>query len=244
LNVVRLRRLGVSLLKNGLLVLALSASAGLSTVATMRMVLSTREVTVPSLLGQRIGEATTELRQADLLIKVEGQRHDPQAPRGHIAAQEPRPGATLKENRSVRVWLSLGPERLEVPALQGQSLRGARLMLNQAQIPLSRVAEVGSLAPEGTVLLQRPKPGETGTLADGVSLLVSRGPDRLVYLMPDLIGRNGPRVLDSLEQAGWKPEVRQRSYPGVAPGIVLRQQPPAGHPIDRRQPIALEINTP
>jgi len=242
--VVRFRRLGVSLLKNGLLALALSAIASLSAVATMRIVLSTREVLVPSLLGRRITEAAALLRQEDLQLKVEGKRHDPHAARGDIAVQDARPGATLKANRSVRVWLSLGPERLEVPNLEGQSLRTARLTLNQAQIPLARVVDVGSLAPEGMVLLQRPKAGETGALGDGVALLVSLGPDRLSYLMPDLIGRSGPRVIDSLERAGWRPGVRHRSYPGVAPGIVLRQQPPAGHPVSRRHEIALEINEP
>ena len=31
-------------------------------------------------------------------------------------------------------------------------------------------------------------------------------------------------------------------YPGVAPGIVLRQSPPAGHRIDPRTPLSLDVS--
>jgi serine/threonine-protein kinase len=242
--VVGIRRLGVALFKNGLLVLALCATTALSALVTMRVALSSRAVLVPSLVGRRVTDAGALLGQQGLQLRVEGKRHDPRVPRGRIAVQEPRAGAILKANRSVRTWLSLGPERLEVPLVEGESVRTARLMLNQAQVPLGRIVEAGSMAPEGTILLQRPPAGETDDVEGGVSLLVSCGPQRYQYLMPDLIGRRAAPAIASLERAGWKPSVRQRSYPGVAAGIILRQQPPAGHPVMLRDSVALEINQP
>jgi serine/threonine-protein kinase len=142
----------------------------------------------------------------------------------------------------VRVWVSLGPRRVALPAVEGASLRSARLTLEQAQIPVARVAEVDDAAEEGTVLVQRPPAGEVDEIGEGVSLLVSRGagPD---YLMPDLIGRRAEDVLPTLQAAGLKvTDVRYRNYPGAGPGIVLRQSPAAGHRVSRRSSVTLEVS--
>jgi beta-lactam-binding protein with PASTA domain len=61
--------------------------------------------------------------------------------------------------------------------------------------------------------------------------------------MPDLIGRKADAVLEGLKLAGLKvAEVRYRSYPGVAPGIVLRQVPAAGHRVSPRDTVSLDIS--
>jgi beta-lactam-binding protein with PASTA domain len=237
-----IKRFAILVVKYGLLLTALFATAGLSAVATMRAVLASQEVIVPNLSGQRVAEASAMAAQAGLQLRVEGKRHDSRVPRDHVGTQEPAPGTVLKAYRSVRVWLSLGPRRLEVPDVESGSLRAARLALNQAQVPLGRVVEVDYPAPEGTVVMQRPPAGQTDAIGPGVSLLVSRGPGGKNHLMPDLIGRRGPAVLRSLELAGWKTSVRYRTYPGVAAGIVLRQRPASGHPIGPRASVALEIS--
>jgi beta-lactam-binding protein with PASTA domain len=61
--------------------------------------------------------------------------------------------------------------------------------------------------------------------------------------MPDLIGRPARGVMAALLAAGFKvADVRYRSYPGVAPGIILRQLPPAGHRINPRTPLSLHVS--
>ena len=238
-----IKRFAVLLVKNGLLMAALLVTAGVSAVTTMLVVLRSQEVTVPSLLEKRIPEAGRILARHGLLLRVEGRRHDPRIPRDRIVAQEPPPGSNLKTQRSVRVWLSLGPRRLTVPAVEGESLRTARITLEQAQVPVARVVEVNDPSQEGTILVQHPHAGETDALGEGVSLLVSRGPGGTDYLMPDLIGRRADEVLERLRQAGLKvSDVRYRSYPGVAPWIVLRQVPAAGHRVSPRTSVSLDIS--
>lgn len=238
-----IKRFAVLLVKNGLLLTGLALSAALSAVVTMRVVLTSQEVAVPSLLERRVPEAGALAAHHGLLLRVEGKRHDPQVPLDRIVAQEPPPGSTLKAHRSIRVWLSLGPQRLAVPAVEGESLRTARLTLDQAQVPVSRVVEVDAPAEEGTVLVQRPPAGETDSLGEGVSLLASRGPAGRDYVMPDLIGRRAEDVLMALQKAGIKvADVKYRSYPGVAPGIVLRQIPAAGHRVSPRTTVSLDIS--
>jgi serine/threonine-protein kinase len=231
-------------MKYGLLALALAATAGISALTTMRVVLTSQEVTVPTLLDKRIPEAGALAARQGLLLRVEGRRNDPRIPADRIMSQEPEPGATLKAQRTIRVWVSLGPRRLTVPPVEGESLRSGRLSLEQAQVPVGRVVEVGDGSEEGTILQQHPAPGETDSLAgEGASLLVSLGPRNRDYVMPDLIGRRAGEVLDSLRLAGLKvAEVRYRTYPGVGPGVVLRQVPAAGHKVSPQGQIALDIS--
>ncbi len=92
-------------------------------------------------------------------------------------------------------------------------------------------------------MVQRPPAGEADLSAGGVSLLVSRGPDGASYVMPDLIGRPAAPALASLHAAGLRVEaVNYRSYPGVEPGVVLRQVPPSGHRVSARTALTLDVS--
>ena len=240
---MRAARLVRLLARNALLGVALVVTAFTSALLTMRVVLSSRDVAVPGLVGRRFADAGALAAQRGLTLRVEGRRHDPALPKDAIVAQEPPPGGTLKTHRAMRVWLSLGARRVNVTAVEGGSVRTARIALEQAGAPVERVVEIDDGAPEGTVLVQRPPPGEADLSKGGVSLLVSRGGGGASYVMPDLIGREARAVLSRLQAFGLKvTDVRYRTYPGVAPGIVLRQTPAAGYPVTGRSPLSLDVS--
>jgi serine/threonine-protein kinase len=239
------KRFAKLLLEKALLAGALLATAGLSALTTMRVVLSSQEVVVPSLVEKRVPEAGLLAARQRLLLRVEGKRYDPVVPPDRIVVQEPPAGAHLKAHRSIRVWVSLGPRRLAVPKVEGESLRTARLALEQAQVKVARVIEVEDDAPEGTVLVQRPPQGEIDSVGEGAVLLVSRGRPKGDFVMPDLIGRSSDEALAVLERAGLKSGgIRTRSYPGVGAGTVLRQAPPAGHRVAPGTAVSLEVSAP
>jgi eukaryotic-like serine/threonine-protein kinase len=238
------KRFAIALVKYGLLAVALVVTAGLSALTTMRVLLRTQEVVVPSLVGKSLPEAGALAARGRLALRVEGRRNDPKLGRDLIVEQEPAAGAAIKRQRSIRVWVSLGPRRLNVPGVEGESVRSGRLLLDQAQVPVGRVIEVNDAAEEGTILQQHPPMGETDTLAaEGATLLVSRGLGNREYVMPDLIGRPALGVLESLRNAGLKvTDVRYRAYPGAAPGLILRQAPLAGYRVSPQTSISLDVS--
>jgi beta-lactam-binding protein with PASTA domain len=240
---VTVKRFALIVLKNGALFVALLVTTALSAITTMRVVLSSQEVVVPSVVQKRIPEARAAVGEQGLELRVEGKRYHGTVPIDRVVAQEPPPGSTLKSQRSVRVWVSLGPRRITVPAVEGETVRAARLKLEESHITVGRVIEVEDAAPEGTILVQSPPPGETDPDFEAVSLLVSRGRAGADYVMPDLIGRKAEEVLNVLNQAGLKvSDVRYRSYPGVASGVILRQLPPAGYRVGQQTTVALDIS--
>ena len=225
-----------------LLVGALIFTYVVSAAIGMRVALKTREVQVPPLTGKTINEATTVLTETGLNLKVEeGRRLDPKVPAGQIVSQDPVPGARTRRERSVKVWVSGGPRSTTIPALSGESERTAQLRLQQEGLALSSVAEIRSGDyPAGTIVAQFPAPR---TSAAEVALLVNRGERGARYVMPDLIGVDGSRAAELLRARGFRATVvGDHPYPGVAPGIVLRQSPQAGFQIGPGEPISLEVS--
>jgi serine/threonine-protein kinase len=208
----------------------------------MRIALKTREVEVPALAGKTVNEATALLTETGLNLKVEeGRRLDPKVQAGQIVIQDPAAGVRTRRERSVKVWVSAGPRSSSIPALSGESERTARLRLEQEGLALGPVAEIRSADyPAGTIVAQFPAPKSS---AAQVALLVNRGERGARYVMPDLIGVDGSRAAEILRVRGFRATVvGDHPYPGVAPGIVLRQSPQAGFQIAPGEPISLEVS--
>jgi beta-lactam-binding protein with PASTA domain len=224
------------------LVGALILTYVLSAAIGMRVALKTREVQVPPLTGTTVNEATGLLTEAGLHLKVEeGRRLDPKVPAGQIVTQDPAAGVRTRRERSVKVWVSGGPRSTTIPELSGESERTAQLRLQQEGLGLASIAEIRSADyPAGTIVAQFPAPRTT---AAQVALLVNRGERGARYLMPDLIGVDGSRAAEVLRARGFRATVvGDHPYPGVAPGIVLRQNPQAGFQIAPGEPISLEVS--
>jgi len=224
------------------LVGALILTYVLSAAIGMRVALKTREVQVPLLTGKTVNEATGMLTEAGLNLKVEeGRRLDPKVPAGQIVTQDPVAGVRTRRERSVKVWVSGGPRSTTIPELSGESERTAQLRLQQEGLGLASTAEIRSSDyPAGTVVAQFPA---ARTNAAQVALLVNRGERGARYVMPDLIGVDGSRAAELLRARGFRATVvGDHPYPGVAPGIVLRQNPQAGFQIAPGEPISLEVS--
>jgi beta-lactam-binding protein with PASTA domain len=226
-----------------LVLLALLAlTYGVSFGMAMRLALRTRDVRVPDLLGRSVNQASTALTELGLPLKVEeSRRSDPKVAAGLILAQDPLAGSTARRPRSVKVWLSAGPTVSRVPAVVGLTERTAQLRLEGEGIGIRGLAAVKSSAfPAGVIVAQNPAPGAA---ADTVSLLVNRGERGATYVMPDLIGVNAQQAAEVLRGRGFRVAlVAEQPYPGVPPGIVLRQSPLGGFQIAPGDAISLEVS--
>ena len=225
-----------------LLGVALLVTYVLFAAGAMRVALRSREVLVPDLLNQTAAEATDAMTRVGLSLRVdETRRLDPKIPADRIVAQDPPGGATLRSQRNVRVWLSAGPRATAVPLLTGQTERSAEQRLLQDGLAVAAISEIRTqtYAPD-VVVAQDPEPR---TPAERVALLISRPESGAGYVMPDLIGVNGDRAAEILRRHGFRVAVvGSMPYPGVAAGVVLRQNPQAGFEIAPGEPISIEVS--
>jgi serine/threonine-protein kinase len=221
---------------------ALVATYLLFFAAAMRVALKAREVVVPDLVNRTANEATQIAGDVGLAVRLDDvRRPDPKIAAGRVIAQDPPAGSMSREQRTVRVWLSLGSRASTVPALQGESERTAQMRLSQDGLEPATVSEIRSASfASDIVVAQDPPPNTPGSQ---VSLLVNRAEQATNYVMPDLIGVNGERAAALLRGQGFRVAVvASIPYPGVAAGIVLRQSPQAGFQIAPGEPISIEVS--
>ena len=220
----------------------LGGTFGLSAFAGMQVALKTREVTTPDLRGMTPQDASRRLSSLGLHTRIESLRRIHQAIEpGLVAEQDPFPGITTRRRRSVKLWLSSGPNRGEVPELTGESEAGARQRLRDNVFLLERVSEIRSNRyPTDVVVAQEPLPASNG---EAVSLLVNRGERGRTYVMPNLIGVAANGAAEILRGRGFRVTVvGDHPYPGVTPGIVIRQAPEPGLQIAQSEAISLEVS--
>ena len=225
-----------------LLMAALAGTYGLFAIASMRVALRAREVTVPTLVGLEATDATGAADGSGLTLKLEDNRpFNPAVPAGRVAAQDPQAGSTVRRGRSVRVWISAGSRQSTVPKLVGETERLAQARLQQDGLETASLADIRSSDyAADSVVAQDPAPGSHGTR---VGLLVNRGERMSGFVMPDLIGIAGDEALSVLRSRGLRVTVvAQQPYPGVPPGIILRQSPSAGFEVTANQPVSLEVS--
>ena len=221
---------------------ALVVTYAVFAVGSMRYALRAKEVQVPDLTNHTSGEASTMISALDLSLKVDdAKRLDPKIAAGRVLTQDPAPGSTARRQRTVRIWLSAGARVATVPAVVGETQRIAEAKLAQGGITVGAVSEIrsGEYASD-VVLAQQPPPK---TAAGSVALLINRSDRGITYVMPDLIGVSGDRAAEALRDRGFRASVvSSTSYPGIQPGIVLRQNPQVGFQITPDQPISIEVS--
>lgn len=227
-----------------LLVVSIALCCGLISAAlTLRIVRNSQTTSVPNLKGRTLAAATNDAGQRRLRLKVSGRKNHGKIAAGRVIEQDPLPGTSIKENRTLRVVLSMGPRKTTVPDVQGQALRSARLRLDSMGVPIRRIIEAPSAVAEDTVLVQVPEAGIAENLGEGVLLVIARNGSMRDYVMPDLIGKSIADISRAFENRGFvPPQIRYRSYPGLLRGTVLSQSPLAGYRLNPRTAVIFEVS--
>jgi len=110
-----------------LLVFILASAAFLSAITAMRIAIHGREVTMPNLVGKNVSEASQMLQSRGLLLRVADRIYSDQ-PINVVVRQTPTSGLLMKVSQQAHVVLSLGQRQLQIPLLEGNSLRSIRPM--------------------------------------------------------------------------------------------------------------------
>lgn len=228
------------LLRFSLLAFVLAAAAFLSAMTTIRVAIRGRVVTVPNVVGKPLTEAQAILQGGGLQIRVADRMYNP-LPANAVVRQSPAPGEQVKVSQTAQVVLSLGPQAIAVPAIEGRSLRGARITLLESGLELGEVSTTYLPAPEGdTVLAQDPARG-TSASTPRVDVLVAAGERSVGYVMPSLMGLEQAAAERLLTTAGLRYKVQGVSQSGSAAGIVIGQTPPRGSRLAPNSPVEMSV---
>jgi eukaryotic-like serine/threonine-protein kinase len=232
----RLEALG----QTALLIFILTSAAFLSAITAMRIAIHGRETTMPNIIGKNVGEANRMLSSRGLVLRVADRVYSDE-PMNVVVRQTPTSGQLMKVSQQAHVVLSLGQRQLEVPLLEGSSLRVSRIELLRAGLQVGEVSNVTMPdVPADQVVEQTPRPG-AGAATPRVDVLVSQGPRDAAYVMPHLVGLGEADAGKRLDAAGLKKKVNYVTAPQWPHGSVIDQSPLGGARVGASAPVELTV---
>jgi beta-lactam-binding protein with PASTA domain len=186
-----------------LLALVLLVVALVSGLTAMRLAIHGHEVGVPDFVGKSPAAARMIAEQSGLELKVERQYYSPTVPEGKILSQLPPAGNQVRRGWEVRVAESLGPQRVAIPSVIGQSERAANINIRRRGLDVAAIAQMQLPdAPDGQVLSQAPSPNASGVSAPKISLLVAAPSQPQALVMPSFVGQPLGTVTMTVQDAG------------------------------------------
>ncbi|WP_369035377.1 Stk1 family PASTA domain-containing Ser/Thr kinase [Streptomyces adonidis] len=160
---------------------------------------------VPAVLAKTEDQAKARLADAGLELGDIKTAYSDTVQRGTVISTDPDVGARIRNNDSVDLIVSLGPETVPVPRLAGYRLDRARAQLKRAGLEPGRVTrEFSEDVPLGSVISTDPDPGTERRAGSAVALVVSKGSPVEVA---DVTGATLADAQAELEEAGLKVEV-------------------------------------
>ncbi len=182
--------------------LLLLTVALVSAMVTMRLAVHGREVKVPDLRGKSPSEARRVAESLSLATQIDRQYYSAAVPEGKVLSQTPAPGTVVRHGWELRLAVSLGPQRVAIPQVVGESQRAAGIILQQRGLDNSISEIATSSAGNGQVLAQDPPANAVDVAAPKVNLLIAKTVPA-AYLVPSFIGRPLGSVTLAIKDAGF-----------------------------------------
>jgi serine/threonine-protein kinase len=149
-------------------------------------------VSIPSVAGKNVGDATKILRTAGFTVGNEEEVFDWKTDAGLVSSTHPDAGSAAVRDTPITLRVSKGPEPLSVPALAGLSADDAHTAIKDAGFEVGEdpKAEFNADVAKGNVLRALGTNG--AVLADGamypehqpIALVLSAGPVPQVFNLP------------------------------------------------------------
>src|SRR5436305_4280221 len=174
-----------------------------SALAAMRFAIHGREARVPNVKGLSLAQAQEAANRVGLTMFIEDKYYSSYVPEGSIISQIPVANSRVRRGGRVRVAESIGPLRVAIPDLVGQTELAATINLRRRGLDAVTIPgiSVTNLSPD-PVIAQVPAAGATEFTSPKVSLLLAQPPRMPEYVMPNFVGRQLPEARDKIARAG------------------------------------------
>ncbi len=160
------------------------------------------EVDIPEIMGLTKEEAEDALEMVGLVLEVTGTETSEQ-PENTVIKVIPEEGTTVKKGVTVSVVLSAGEEKLYVPDITGSTVESAEIILgNNGFILGTTTEEFSETVPAGEIIGQDPLVNTSMPKGSAVNVVVSKGPEIVLSIVPDMKGRTQREAQALLEAVG------------------------------------------
>jgi beta-lactam-binding protein with PASTA domain len=202
-------------------------------------------VSVPSVVGKTVSEASNQLGLIGLEVKQETEATEDQTQVGKVLRQSPGEGKSVDAGTTVTIVVGVASNTVAVPRVIGLTQDQATATLSGLNL-VADPQEQQSTEPGGTVVDQNPKEGTNVQPGSTVTIYVSNAPASTKVKVPAVAG---PDLNYSVGEATaklalyqLKAQITYYETNDYDPGIVLQQDPVAGTEVDKGSTVELWVS--
>jgi serine/threonine-protein kinase len=180
-------------------------------------------VSVPEVQDLTEKQATKALVDEGLRVNPDF-AFDDKVPEDRAIGTQPAAGTNLPADSAVKLIISRGSNKVEVPDVVGLDDQQALSLLSDNDLG-GNVVQRDDDAPAGQVVGQSPGPGRMVKAGAQVTLFVSSG----AIAVPDVVGQTRKQAVTAIKRGGFTPSVTEEpTTDSTESGRVLSQFPPPG----------------
>jgi eukaryotic-like serine/threonine-protein kinase len=181
----------------------------------------------PNVIGLSQTDAEKAIEKAGLTFKIGDTAYSESVEAGFVISTDPGAGDNVEKNGTVTAIVSRGPERHDVPTLEGMSEQDARAAIESAHLRVGNVdRRYDNKVGEGHVVASSPDAGIALKRDAKVDLVISKGPAPVE--ISDFRGQRAKDVVQQLEDAGLVVERHYHYQEDVEKGLVIETTPSDG----------------
>jgi len=211
---------------------------------TMSTLIKGEELKTPDMRGKSLNDAYKIATENNVYLKKYLGNYGKQYKPLTVINQFPAPGIKIKEKSFIQVFVTSDIVEVIMPDLSGYSLRESERLLRDNNLRKRYISYMDAHdVPVDFVISQSIPAGARVPSDTEVDILISRGRRGKSYIMPDIIGRRIDKVSDYFDEIGLKiSEIIKVSYPGLEPGVIIKQEPTSGFPINAKARIHIQVS--
>lgn len=225
---------------------------------TYKFLTNSAGISVPSVVGMNITEATKTLELLGLHVSVGSRTYDPSVPRGKVISSNPGGGRHISKNGTVLVYLSKGAEgqptptkappatspspvktsaRITIDSYLGKSGDQAQSELTSAGLVVSQNFGFSDAVSAGNVMAQDPAGTTPIQVGSTVTIVISQGPE--LVPIPNVFSMTRTAAITALENVQLQAKVIVQ---GAGTGKhVTRISPKAGTEVKRGSTVTITL---
>lgn len=201
-------------------------------------------VEVPDLEKNTLDNAKSLLDQKGLLISVVGKVESPDVEKGRICKQDPLPRSDVKRGSTIKVWISKGATKVEIPELGGMGLNDALRKVAEAGLYPNVEYVYSEDVPKDMVASVEPAPGSMVEENSTVTAKISMGEEPpKTAVVPKVTGMSKSKASSKLEEIGLESKFVYRVHTEYYEGTLYYQTPKAGSVVPVGSTITVYIAT-
>jgi beta-lactam-binding protein with PASTA domain len=189
--------------------------------------------------GESLDDAQSRMSDAGLKYRVLQETSD-SIDAGKVTRTDPPAGSQAPKDSEVRLYVSAGKQKVEIPDVSGQDPVAAANALGAKSLTVERVNQASDTVEEETVIGTNPPAGTAVDKGSKVQLIVSSGKEQV--RVPNVVGLSRTDATTELQNAGFQVVVREvTSLDPSNNGRVIAQSPSADSKAARGSVVTISV---